>query len=167
MSAEPSRRPVPTLRVRTMIHEDLEQVVETEREIYAHPWTRGNFADSLQSGYDAWMFEDGRRMTGYAIAMWAADELHLLNISVAARLQGRGFGRAMLRWLCDDAARRGAASMLLEVRPSNARARALYASDGFAQIGLRKRYYPDGLTSREDALVLRRMLVPAGGEADR
>ena len=85
MSARPNRGPAPALRVRAMMHEDLEQVVETEREIYPHPWTRGNFVDSLQSGYDAWMFEDGPRMTGYAIAMWAADEVHLLNISVAAR----------------------------------------------------------------------------------
>jgi ribosomal-protein-alanine N-acetyltransferase len=48
--------------------------------------------------------------------------------------------------------------MLLEVRPSNDRARRLYESCGFATVGVRKRYYPSFNETREDALVMRRML---------
>lgn len=138
---------------------DLDAVMRIEREIYPFPWTAGNFGDSLKAGYDAWVFESARELIGYAVIMWIPDEAHLLNLSVAAPLQGRGYGRAMLRWLCTDAAARGARAMMLEVRPSNEKARALYASTGFAQIGVRKRYYPGEGDSREDALVLRRMLV--------
>ena len=46
-----------------------------------------------------------------------------------------------------------ARSILLEVRPSNEAARALYAAAGFTEIGIRKGYYPDG-GGREDAVVL-------------
>lgn len=138
---------------------DLDAVMRIEREIYPYPWTAGNFGDSLKAGYDAWVFESARELIGYAVIMWIPDEVHLLNLSVAAPLQGRGYGRAMLRWLCADAAARGARAMMLEVRPSNETARALYASIGFAQIGVRRRYYPAQGDAREDALVLRRRLV--------
>lgn len=161
-----------TLRVRPMRPADLDTVAVIERRIYAHPWTRGNFADSLAAGYDAWVLEQagpsGPGLQGYALAMWVPDEVHLLNLSVAAAYQGRGLGRAMLHWLMRDAATRGARAMMLEVRPSNAPAIALYRSTGFVRIGVRKGYYPAGAGGREDALVLLaslRGLDPAAGAA--
>lgn len=162
----PAAAPSPVgmaLRVRAMRREDLDAVTAIELQVYPFPWSRGNFGDSLVSGYDAWVFESGDAsapaLAGYAVAMWIPDEAHLLNLSVAANMQGRGVGRAMLDWLLRDAARRGARGMMLEVRPSNARAIALYRSFGFAQIGVRKRYYPADGGAREDALVLFRKLV--------
>jgi len=86
--------------------------------------------------------------------MWIPDEVHLLNLSVPARLQGRGIGRTVLEWLCGNAVARGARGMLLEVRPSNLPALHLYESSGFARIGVRRRYYPAAEGSREDAWVL-------------
>jgi len=153
MSAEPIPAPG-RWRVRRMQRSDLRRIFEIEQAIYPFPWTTGNFSDSLTAGYDAWVFESADQIVGYAIVMWIPDEVHLLNLSVAAAWQRRGYGRAMLHWLCSDAARRGARSMMLEVRPTNAPARALYESVGFAQIGLRKRYYPAFEGTREDALVL-------------
>lgn len=158
MSADPSSLSA-RWRVRRMSSADLDRVCEVEAQIYPFPWSRGNFSDSLAAGYDAWLFESGRDLIGYAIVMWLPDEVHLLNISVAGNLQGLGYGRAMLRWLCADTAQRAAHSMLLEVRPSNVVARALYASEGFTQIGIRRRYYPAQGDAREDALVLRKALV--------
>lgn len=95
------------------------------------------------------------KMIGYAVVMWLPDEVHLLNLAVCASWQGRGKGRAMLHWLLCNAQTRGAGAMMLEVRPSNARAAALYDSIGFVQIGLRRDYYP-GRNGREDAIVLRK-----------
>ncbi|GAA4405435.1 ribosomal protein S18-alanine N-acetyltransferase [Quisquiliibacterium transsilvanicum] len=150
------------LRARAMTVVDLERVMEIETAVYPFPWTRGNFSDSLKAGHDAWVFESAAGapagIVGYAIVMWLPDEIHLLNISVDAAFQGRRHGRAMLDWLCGDARARGARSILLEVRPSNAAARALYAARGFAQVGLRRGYYPAADGAREDALVLRREL---------
>jgi ribosomal-protein-alanine acetyltransferase len=148
------------LLARAMTVADLDRVMEIETSVYPFPWTRGNFSDSLKAGHDAWVFESAAvapaGIVGYAVLMWLPDEVHLLNISVDAPLQGRGHGRAMLDWLCGDVRRRGARSILLEVRPSNAPARALYAARGFVQIGLRRGYYPAADGAREDALVLRR-----------
>jgi ribosomal-protein-alanine N-acetyltransferase len=44
--------------------------------------------------------------------------------------------------------------MFLEVRPSNAKALALYRRAGFQQVGRRRGYYP-GENGREDALIMR------------
>lgn len=149
----------PRWRVRPLNPADLDAVMRIEDEIYPFPWSRGNFVDSLKAGYDAWIFETAHETIGYAILMWIPDEVHLLNLSVAAQQQGRGYGRAMLAWLCADARRRGADSMMLEVRPSNEHACALYRSTAFERIGVRKNYYPSHEGTREDALVLRKALV--------
>jgi len=162
--ASPDARtaPRPVLRVRSMRADDLDAVMEIESAIYPFPWTRGNFADSLTAGYDAWVFAAaegaGRELLGYAVVMWIPDEVHLLNLSVAGAMHGRGIGRAMLDWLMRDARRRGARGMMLEVRPSNQAAIALYRNAGFAQIGVRKRYYPAPHGAREDAWVMFRRL---------
>ena len=48
----------------------------------------------------------------------------------------------------------GLATLWLEVRAGNERAREVYARRGFEQVGVRKGYYPAGLARREDALVM-------------
>ncbi|MFC5301041.1 ribosomal protein S18-alanine N-acetyltransferase [Azospira restricta] len=132
---------------------DLDEIMTIESAVYPFPWTRGNFADSLAAGYSAWVCRVGGELVGYVVVMQAVDEAHLLNISVAARRQRMGFGARLLRHAMQVSRRLGAASLLLEVRPSNAAALELYQHFGFVRVGRRKAYYPahDG---REDALVL-------------
>ncbi len=166
MSAEPiARAAPPAWRARGMRQADLAQVSQIEARIFAFPWTYGNFADSLAAGYDGWVFESvdaPGTLLGYAIVMWLPDEVHLLNLSVDAPVQGRGLGAAMLDWLTSDAGARGARSMLLEVRPSNTSALRLYERKGFHRVGLRRRYYPARDGAREDAIVMIRRLDPKG-----
>jgi len=132
---------------------DLDAVVAIEETIYPHPWTRGNFSDSLAAGYHCWIAECGGEMAGYAVAAIAAGETHLLNLSVAGPWQRRGIGREVLNFVVQLARESGAARIFLEVRPSNRAARSLYAAAGFAEIATRPGYYPAD-KSREDAIVL-------------
>jgi ribosomal-protein-alanine N-acetyltransferase len=85
--------------------------------------------------------------------MSGVDELHLLNITVASAWQGQGHGSALLRAVQGHAAALGLSALWLEVRQSNTRARALYRRRGFAEVGLRKGYYPAAV-QREDAVVM-------------
>ena len=140
-------------RYRRMTAGDLDAVMAIERSIYAHPWTRGNFSDSLTAGYHCWIVECGRDIAGYTVVAVAAEEAHLLNLSIAGPLQRRGLGRELLSFVQKLARDYAARSILLEVRPSNVAALALYAAAGFAEAGVRKGYYPDG-DGREDAVVL-------------
>lgn len=132
---------------------DVDTVVAIEASIYPHPWTRGNFVDSLAAGYHCWVVERGGEIAGYTVAMTAAEEAHLLNLSVAAPWQRRGLGREILRFVLKLARDYGARKILLEVRPSNTAAIALYVSAAFAEIGRRRDYYPAD-EGREDAIIL-------------
>ena len=131
---------------------ELTAVLEIENAIYEHPWTRGNFADSLRAGYECWTYRVGARLLGYFVLIVAAGEAHLLNLSVAAASQRRGYGAALLTESIGIARTLGARNVYLEVRPTNRAAQALYAGFGFRHIALRRGYYPAG-TEREDALV--------------
>jgi len=136
-----------------MTERDLDAVVAIEQAIYPHPWTYGNFADSLAAGYHCWILECSGEIAGYTVVMIAADEAHLLNLSVAAPWQGRGLGREALAFAVKLARDYSARKIYLEVRPSNAAARSLYATAGFTEIAVRRSYYPEG-GSREDAVVM-------------
>ncbi len=138
---------------------DVDVVTRIEQDAYPFPWTRGNFLDSLDSGYDAWVMrepvESGGRIAGYFLLMPVVDEMHLLNITVRPDLQGRGLGSRLMDKVRERTVSAGMNSILLEVRPSNLHALAVYRHIGFVQIGVRKNYYPAAAGSREDAIVMR------------
>jgi ribosomal-protein-alanine N-acetyltransferase len=140
-------------RYRHMTAADLDVVAAIEEAVYPHPWTRGNFGDSLTAGYHCWVVECGKEIAGYTVVMIAAEEAHLLNLSVAGPWQRRGVGRELLAFVLRLAREHRAARILLEVRPSNGAARSLYAAAGFTEITTRRAYYPAGVV-REDAVVM-------------
>lgn len=132
---------------------DLDTVLGIEQAVYSHPWTRGNFVDSINAGYQCSTYRIGPEIVGYFVLIIAVSEAHLLNLSVAAGRQRQGIGSELLREVMRIAIERDAKHLFLEVRPSNAPALALYAGFGFRQISERRGYYPaDG--GRENALVL-------------
>ncbi len=148
----------PNLSLRPMQIGDLDTIMQIEPEIYSHPWTRGNFSDSLNSGYSAWVLEDRVKvekteMIGYALMMMVMDEAHLLNLSVAKHRQKQGLGRYLLEHMMTTAKRHKAANMFLEVRTSNISAIALYENMGFCEMAVRRGYYPTQ-NGREDAILM-------------
>jgi len=138
---------------RKITEADLGQVASIERAVHAHPWTLGNFLDSLGSEYQCWLAERAGEIVGYGVVMVAAGEAHLLNLSVAPVWQRRGVGTELTCFVTRLARDCGADRIFLEVRPSNVPARALYTRLGFSVIGLRRDYYPAG-EGREDAVVM-------------
>ncbi|MEP7298593.1 MAG: ribosomal protein S18-alanine N-acetyltransferase [Burkholderiales bacterium] len=142
-----------TLLPMSAIHLDAVMAIETAT--YAFPWTRGNFIDSIVAGYAGRVLLDSNgAMLGYFIAMGGVDEMHLLNITVAPAVQGRGHARSMIDALIALCREDRAHELWLEVRQTNAPARAIYAHLGFEQKGVRKGYYPAPLGRREDAVVM-------------
>lgn len=150
-------KPLPGVLIEPMEGADLDAVAALENDIAEFPWSRGHFSDCLKAGYSAWVLRADAALVGYAVLMMVVDEGHLLNIGVAANYQRRGLGRYLLEHVLMRTRESGGLSLLLEVRPSNHKALALYRRFGFGEIGRRKGYYPAHL-GREDALVLRREL---------
>jgi ribosomal-protein-alanine N-acetyltransferase len=157
MSAMPGQA---ALALRPMVVADIDEVYALEQRVFPHPWSRGNFADSLASGYDAWVLREPGEgpLAGYFVVMYAVDEAHLLDVAVCGERQGTGLGRYLLDLIAARARAMGMASILLEVRPSNERALQVYERYGYARIGRRKGYYPAHEGQREDAIVMRFVL---------
>ncbi|MBV7481902.1 tRNA (adenosine(37)-N6)-threonylcarbamoyltransferase complex dimerization subunit type 1 TsaB [Bordetella sp. BOR01] len=145
-----------------MAESDLDEVAALEGAVQAFPWTRGNFADALASGYEARVMRQDGQLMGFCVAMLAPDVAHLLVIAVARLRQRQGLGGLLIDW-CEQCARqRGLPAILLEVRPSNHAALAFYERQGFQRIGMRRGYYPAGKGQREDALVMQKTLARDG-----
>jgi ribosomal-protein-alanine N-acetyltransferase len=90
-------------------------------------------------------------IAGFA-GMWIIfDEAHITTIGVDPAYRGRGLGELLLLALIDEAIRRGANWLTLEVRVSNEVAQALYRKYGFEIHGTRRRYYSD---NGEDAYIM-------------
>ncbi|OGS97593.1 MAG: ribosomal-protein-alanine N-acetyltransferase [Gallionellales bacterium RIFCSPLOWO2_02_FULL_57_47] len=146
--------------MRAMTRADVDAVLAIEQTVQRFPWTRGNFADALDSGYLCRVDEaENGGIRGYAILMPAADEAELLNIGVGAAQQRKGLGRAILAEMLDEARARQLRRVFLEVRPSNAAAIALYRSAGFGETGVRRDYYRNEDGS-EDAVTMACELSP-------
>lgn len=154
MSLHPSAA---SLRFEAIDESGLDWLCALEADLHAFPWTRGNFADSLDAGYGLWRIVAGDEALGYAVVLQVLDEAHLLNMGVARSAQGKGYGLALLDWLAATVRARGASQFFLEVRPSNAAALRLYDKAGFSQVARRRGYYP-AAGGREDAIVMRKAL---------
>lgn len=142
----------PVIELRPLAETDLPAVMAIETDIYAFPWTQGNFRDSLAAGYGCWTYVHDGELMGYCVVVMAADEGHLLNLSIAAARQRQGYGSMLLQRLCELSRGRGARLIFLEVRPSNLAGLRLYERHGFQRVGLRRDYYP-APHGREDALI--------------
>jgi ribosomal-protein-alanine N-acetyltransferase len=147
-----------TIDVRLATAEDVEAIIAIERAAFSDPWSENAFHEALT--HPAVFFACARRggndIAGYVVAWFAADEGEIANLAVSPAAWGGGVGRALLTSALDVAAARGATAVYLEVRDSNERARRLYRSSGFEEVGRRRRYYRRPV---EDAIVLRRTMT--------
>ena len=133
--------------------EDIERVLEIEQDSFPTPWPRDAYTHELRENRLA-CYVVARVMAqivGYA-GMWIIlDEAHVTTLAVEPVSRRRRIGERLLVALIEEAMKRGARWVTLEVRKSNASAQALYRKYGFKDIGVRKGYYSD---NREDAIVM-------------
>lgn len=147
--------------LRNLTFEDIETIGRLENELFpTDAWP-------LEMFYTEFFQPDTRRYivaevdgeaVGYAGVMVIDTTADIQTIGVLPAFEGQGIGRAMLTELLAEARRRGAATVMLEVRADNPRAQELYARFGFSRIHTRKRYYRDGV----DAWVMQLVLTGEG-----
>ncbi|MEN6391285.1 MAG: ribosomal protein S18-alanine N-acetyltransferase [Syntrophomonas sp.] len=143
--------------MRKMTPLDLDQVMIIEQEAFSLPWSRQSYENELKNQYANYLVIDYQGDVGGYGGIWVVfDEAHITNVAIASSLRGRGWGRVLMLELEKLARRKRAARILLEVRPSNRAAIAMYHGLGFMVSGLRKQYYSD---NNEDAMVMVKHLV--------
>ncbi|UKA57743.1 ribosomal protein S18-alanine N-acetyltransferase [Arthrobacter sp. FW306-2-2C-D06B] len=144
--------------LRDMTADDVSAVEVLERRLFpVDAWPMQMFFDELAQ-VDTRRYvvaEAGGQIVAYAGLMCIEPIADVQTIAVVPEFEGRGIGSAILTELIEEARRRGAVEVLLEVRADNPRAQALYARFGFEQIHVRRRYYRDGT----DALIMRLTLT--------
>jgi ribosomal-protein-alanine N-acetyltransferase len=129
---------------------DLPAVMEISRRGLPLPWGEAVWREELTSPFGLYLvLEVDGAVSGYIGLKLISDEAHVLTIAVRPENRRRGFARNLVEAALADPASAYAGRVHLEVRPSNAGARALYGSLGFVQTGLRPDYYGD-----EDALLM-------------
>lgn len=152
------------ITIEPMRHAHIPAIMEIEREAFTTPWTAEMFRQEVEDNRlsRSYVAMAGDRLVGYLVAWFLNNEVHLLNVAVAASDQRRGTGRRMLQFLLDTAASEKKEIITLEVRESNRVAIELYRSFGFSRIGVRSQYYQD---DKEDAVLMARYL-PLSPEGD-
>lgn len=148
------------ITVREMRSVDLCQVLQIERNTQVMPWGRLSFEESLSKEYRCRVvavsqpIEEQIRLAAFHVVCPIVDELHILNLAVAADMQGQGLGHVLMDDILAIADMLQMRKIFLEVRASNSVAHSLYKKWQFKQISIRKKYYRTKGKEREDALVM-------------
>lgn len=147
-----------TVPIDALRESDVERCAELEKMLFPgdDPWSARAFRDELRAGHHYLAARVGDELVGYAGIAFVAGpphaeaEIHTIGVDPAHRR--RGIGRELLRGLLAVADAEHA-TVFLEVRTDNDAARLMYEAEGFAVVGLRRRYYrPSGA----DAHTMRR-----------
>jgi [ribosomal protein S18]-alanine N-acetyltransferase len=158
MAMEPTGR----IEIRRMTEEDLDGVMEVERQSFQTPWSRGLFERELLLSYaHAFVAVEvpAGGVVGYLCFWLVEGETHILNLAVHPERRRQGIAFRLLRYGLDYSRHKGAKEITLEVRRSNYKAIALYRGFHFQPEGIRRRYYSD---SGEDAIIMTLHLAEAG-----
>lgn len=144
------------MTVRPAATGDLDAIMTLERASFpTDAWSEAMMREELSSPHGWYVVDEvAGRVAGYAglRAVRGAKDADVQTIAIAEVSRGRGRGRALLRELLAEAERRGVHDVFLDVRADNPVAQALYASEGFLELGRRPRYYqPDDV----DAVVMK------------
>jgi [ribosomal protein S18]-alanine N-acetyltransferase len=146
------------LVIRSARRDDVDDVAAIERRAFSDPWSANSFRALFGNPVVHFaVAEDAatRRLVGYVVMWSVLDESEIANLAVSETMRRAGVGARLLDHALEAAQQRRCVVVFLEVRESNAAARALYASRGFEVAGRRAKYYRKPV---EDALVLRRGL---------
>jgi ribosomal-protein-alanine N-acetyltransferase len=140
-----------------MRQDDLSRVAEIERAAFSHPWSSDLLQRELAHDWSTILLaterlpDAGELVLGFIVYWLVHDELHVLNVAVAAEARRRGVARALMREAESRGRAMGATLATLEVRRSNLPARELYCTLGYREMGVRPNYYAD---EGEDAIVM-------------
>jgi ribosomal-protein-alanine N-acetyltransferase len=149
----------PGVLLRLATAPDLPALAALEAACFTHPWTEAQIAEELSVDAPGGVYVlEGRARPGegagiraYCAFRVVVDEMHVMNVAVAAEARRRGLARHLLAFALRRAARAGARSAFLELRAGNSGALALYQSLGFRTLSRRPGYYQQ---PAEDALLL-------------
>ena len=134
--------------------QDFDRLFEIEQAAHYVPWSLGTLKNNQGERYHNLKLIEDDNIVGFTICQTVLDEATLFNIAIEPQFQGRSFGYLLLQTLIEKLQQKGIATLWLEVRESNQKARRLYERLGFNEVDIRKNYYPTPDGKRENAVVM-------------
>lgn len=141
-----------------IVPDDFDVIYNIEKRAYPIPWSEKIMTSMVNGNEYKIKITYYDKIVAYVFMMVVLDEATVLNITVDPAYQGKGLGRKLLRYVKTELSKKGIVSIFLEVRESNRNALALYESEGFHEIDVRKNYYPTK-NGHEDAIIMACMLM--------
>ena len=142
------------MRIIQMNKDHVSQIAHLEAQCFSDPWSEKSVASELENPLSYWLVAmDGEKLVGYVGSQTVLGETDMMNVAVCPDYRRQGIAEGLILALIADLKARESHCLTLEVRDSNASARALYEKLGFSEIGRRKNYYRN---PKEDALILRK-----------
>ena len=130
------------MQIRPMTKNDCEQVAAIEAVSFSMPWSLKAFTDTVEKdNFRYFVADEAGEILGYCGFLFVLDEAEIPNVCVKSSARKQGVGKKMMNALIEEAKKLGISTLFLEVRESNAAARALYKSLGFIEDGIRKNFY--------------------------
>lgn len=135
---------------------DVRALERAEKRCFEDPWPAQFFLTEMYAPgrFQRVLVDPAGALVAYLFAAWQYLDLHVLKIAVVPEHRRQGFAQRLMASAEAHAVRNGGETLTLEVRPSNRSAIMLYERLGYAAVGRRTNYYPDG----EDAVVMTRCL---------
>jgi ribosomal-protein-alanine N-acetyltransferase len=144
------------MMLRPMTVADVDVLLPYEEVMFGtEAWSRDAYLEEItdtELRYYLVAESDSGEILGDGGLLTVAETAQIVTVGVVPHARRLGVGRFLVRALVDEARRRQAEEVLLEVRVDNDAAQKLYESEGFSVIGTRKGYYDRG---RVDAVVMR------------
>lgn len=145
-----------TVYIREMYPDDVDEVLEIERQCFTMPWSDTSFRSEIYGRHSITrVAELNGIIVGYICIKHVADEGHLLDLAVHPDYRKRGIAKMLLADVIEELRLCGCRFFYLEVRISNRAAKKLYEALGFRTAGTRKGYYMNPI---EDAVLMMREL---------
>lgn len=142
------------IRYERMTEKHVEGVARLEQLCFHDPWSLNSISGELNNRLSLWLVAlDGDNVVGYVGSQTVIDAADMMNIAVHPDYRRQGIAEALVEALIGNLKAKGALSLMLEVRQSNASAIALYEKLGFYQAGIRPNYYRN---PRENAILYRK-----------
>jgi len=133
----------------------INDAARAEKLCFSVPWSEESLKMLTREPFFGLVALVDGKFAAYGGMMCVLDEAQMLNVATLPEYRRRGLAREILAGLYAEARARGAVTMTLEVRESNAAARELYKNEGFYEIGMRPNYYQD---PREAAILMEKQL---------
>ena len=140
-----------------MTSEHVSQIAQLEKCCFHDPWSENSIASELDNRLSLWLVAlEGEQVVGYVGSQTVLGWTDMMNVAVHPDHRRKGIGEALVVALEAALKEIESTCLTLEVRASNAPAKALYTKLGFLEVGCRKNYYRN---PREDALIMRKEWV--------